>query len=391
MNTPKIFNYPLFALGFRPFFILAGFSALLLMLIWNAVLHGAFSASHYFPGTLWHSHEMLMGYTSAVIAGFLLTAVRNWTGIDTITGDKLAGLSLLWLYGRIVPFYSDNLPGILIALIDFAFLPALAYFLITPILKSKNYRNLFFIAFLLLLAFGNSLIHAEILGFSLTTSKIGLQLILATIIVMILVVAGRVFPFFTERGLPGTLSIRSPQMDALAIGSTVLFFVLLISGISEFWLALIAITAALLNGIRVSGWYVHRIWYVPLLWILYMGYAWIILGFILSAFSAYSVVTPDIALHAFTLGGIGIMTLGMMARVALGHTGRSLKATRVIATAFILLNVCAFIRILLPIPLQNNLSLLIYLATLTWLATFAIFTSYYFPILTSKRPDGNEG
>ena len=138
MNTPKIFNYPLFALGFRPFFVLAGLSALLLMLVWNAVLHGTIGGSHYFPGNLWHAHEMLLGYTSAVIAGFLLTAVRNWTGIDTVTGDKLAGLSLLWLYGRIVPFYSDSLPDALIGLVDFSFLPALAYFLIGPIVNLKT-------------------------------------------------------------------------------------------------------------------------------------------------------------------------------------------------------------------------------------------------------------
>lgn len=391
MKAPKIFNYPLFALGFRPFFVLAGLSALFLMLAWNAILKGTIPSSHYFPGNYWHAHEMLMGYTAAVITGFLLTAVKNWTGFETITGDKLAGLSLLWLYGRIVPFYAGDLPESLIALIDFSFLPILAYYLSKPILQARNFRNLIFIALLLLLAFGNGLVHAQFIGYALNTAETGLQLIIATIIIMILVIAGRVFPFFTERGLSGTLAIRSPQMDILAISFATLVFILQIMGIGGIWLAIVSLLAALFNTIRVSGWYVQRIWYVPLLWILYLGYAWIILGFIFTALAAYSVVANDLAVHAFTFGGIGLLTLGMMARVTLGHTGRALKASNAIALAFVFINIGAFLRVLLPVAFQNSLTLLIYLATLAWLAAFALFIFVYLPILTTPRADGHEG
>ncbi|MDD1626843.1 MAG: NnrS family protein, partial [Methylococcaceae bacterium] len=134
MNTQKIFDTPLFGLGFRVFFALAGLSALILIVLWNAIFKGTFTADNYFATNYWHAHEMLLGYSVAVIAGFLLTAVKNWTGKPTLTGDKLAGLALLWLYGRILPFYAGLLPDALIAAIDFAFLPILAYQISKPII-----------------------------------------------------------------------------------------------------------------------------------------------------------------------------------------------------------------------------------------------------------------
>ncbi|MGZ8159005.1 MAG: NnrS family protein, partial [Methylobacter sp.] len=164
MKSQPIFDYPLFALGFRAFFALAGLAALILIVFWNAIFNGTLTAEHYFPDNYWHAHEMLLGYAVAVIAGFLLTAVKNWTGKQTLTGDPLANLCFLWLYGRILPFYAGLLPDALIALVDFSFLPVLAYQVSKPIIEAKQYRNLFFIGLLLLLAVGNGLIHAQILG-----------------------------------------------------------------------------------------------------------------------------------------------------------------------------------------------------------------------------------
>jgi uncharacterized protein involved in response to NO len=391
MNTQKIFDTPLFGLGFRVFFALAGLSALILILLWNAIFKGTLAVDNYFANNYWHAHEMLLGYSVAVIAGFLLTAVKNWTGKPTLTGDKLAGLALLWLYGRILPFYAGLLPDVLIALIDFAFLPVLAYQISKPVIQSRHFKSLVFIGLLLLLTMGNGLIHGEILGLSQNTAWTGLQLVIATIIIMILIIAGRVFPFFTERGLSGTLIIRNPLLDALSIGSAVVVFALQIGGVSGIFLALAAIFAVIVNSARLSGWYVQRIWYVPLLWILYAGYGWIILGFILTALSAYLLVLPSLASHAFTIGGIGVLTLGMMARVSLGHTGRALKASNAIAIAFILINLAAVLRVLLPIALPNWFNILIYGSTLSWLAAFSLFMFVYVPILTNPRTDGQEG
>jgi len=212
---------------------------------------------------------------------------KNWTGKQTISGDPLAGLCLLWLYGRIVPFYAGLLPDVLIAAIDFAFLPLLAYQCAKPIIAAKTTkpdlhwhltatgtrqrpypcRNPRLIRQLGKHRYGTGFSHALIL--------------------LILVIAGRVFPFFTERALSGTLIIRNPLLDYLAIGSTALMFACQMSGASGQLLAISAIIAAITNIARVSAWYVRRIWYVPLLWILYVGYAWIILGFVLTAAAAY--------------------------------------------------------------------------------------------------------
>ncbi|MGZ5576735.1 MAG: NnrS family protein [Methylobacter sp.] len=391
MKSQPIFDYPLFALGFRAFFALAGLAALVLIVFWNAIYSGTLTSEHYYPNNYWHAHEMLLGYAVAVIAGFLLTAVKNWTGKPTITGDQLASLCLLWLYGRILPFYAGALPDVLIALVDFSFLPILAYQVSKPIIQAKQFGNLFFIGLLLLLALGNGLIHTEMLGLQDNSAAIGIQLVVATIIILILIIAGRVFPFFTERGIPGTLVIRNSLLDSLSIASAVIVFALQLFDISGTLLALAAVIAIVVNIARLAGWYVRRIWYVPLLWVLYAGYGWIILGFILTALSAYSVVLPTLALHAFTLGGIGVLTLGMMARVSLGHTGRALKASNAIAIAFVLINVAALFRVLLPIAMPHWYENLLYLSTLSWLSAFSLFIFVYAPILTSARVDGQEG
>jgi len=391
MKTNDIFDYPLFALGFRAFFALAGLAALVLIVLWNAMFKGELISGNYFTSNYWHAHEMLLGYSVAVIAGFLLTAVKNWTGKPTLTGDQLGGLCLLWLYGRIVPFYAELLPDALIALIDFAFLPVLAYQISKPIIETQQSRNLVFVGLLLLLALGNGLIHAEMLGLAKSTAWPGLQLIVAVIIILILVIAGRVFPFFTERALSGTLIIRKPLLDGLSVASALIVFVLQWLDISGGVLAGTAIVAALVNSARVAGWYVPRIWYVPLLWVLYVGYGWIILGFILTAFSAYALIAAPLALHAFTIGGIGVLTLGMMARVSLGHTGRALRVSNAIVIAFLLLNLAVLFRVLLPIALPHWYSILMYAATLSWLAAFSLFIFVYAPILVSPRVDGQEG
>lgn len=387
MKQEAIFDYPVFDLGFRAFFMLAGLSALMLLLVWNAIYKGELTPLNYFAAVDWHAHEMLVGYSSAVIAGFLLTAVQNWTGQPTTTNSQLGGLCILWLYGRVLPFYAGLLPDILIAAVDFAFLPALAYQLSKPIIRTQNKKSMVFILLLALMAAANGLIHLEILGLQEHSARLGLQLLVAIIITMILIVAGRVFPFFTERGLSGTLAIRSPVLDVSSVASAALVFVLQLSGISGFLLAATAVVAALINVRRVSGWYVQRVWYVPLLWILYIGYGWIILGLGLTALSAYGAVSESLALHAYTVGGIGVLTIGMMARVSLGHTGRALKASNAMAVAFVLINVSAFIRVLLPMAFPDWYGQLIYVSTLCWLAAFSLFMLTYAPILTTPRND----
>ncbi|OHX34352.1 short-chain dehydrogenase [Methylomonas sp. LWB] len=391
MNNKPVFDYPLFAMGFRAFFALAGLSALALIGLWNAMSNGNLHVDHYFPGTLWHAHEMLLGYTSAVIAGFLLTAVANWTSRPTVSPDQLASLSFLWLYGRVLPFYSEWLPDVLIAAVDWSFLPALTYFVARPILQARQYQHGVFVALLLLMALANAWIHGEVLGWSVAGAARGLNLMAGLVVVMILVIAGRVFPFFTERGLSGVICIRSPALDIAAILAGAAVFLLLLIGVSGLFLAAMAFAAAVLSLLRIAGWYNPRIWYVPLLWVLYIGYAWVIVGFVLVALSAFAWVAPALALHAFTVGGIGILTLGMMARVALGHTGRALKASNVIAIAFIAVNLAALFRVLVPALMPTWYGGLVMASAYCWLAAFSLFAFYYAPILTAPRLDGQPG
>lgn len=391
MKKNSIIDIPLFALGFRPFFLLAGFSALILMALWRSIYHGQFGLENYYTPVVWHGHEMLLGYGAAVLAGFLLTAVKNWTENQTLTGDGLAGLCLLWLYGRITPYYSGLLPEPVIALVDLVFLPVVAWYIYMPIIQARLYSLLVFVGFLLLMALGNLMIHAQMLSYTDSSALMGLHWVFGLFMILIIVIAGRLFPFFTDRGLPGTISLRSPLLDTLSIASAVAVVLLDVWASSGWLLALTAVFAAVVNSMRVAHWYVNRVWYVPLLWVLYTGYAWIILGFILLGLSAFQWVLPSLALHAFTIGGIGVLTLAMMARVSLGHTGRKLKASGLIAVAFILINVAVFFRVLLPIAVPDWYMAGVYISTAFWLTAFSIFVVVYSPMLVQPRVDGKSG
>jgi len=387
----QILEYPLFALGFRAFFALAGLFALILIALWSSIYKGVIITDNYYPVVYWHAHEMLLGYSMAVIAGFLLTAVKNWTSIQTLQGNKLFGLCLLWVYGRIVPFYSELIPDELIALVDFSFLPILAYFIAQPIIKSGNLKNLFFIVLLLVMAFGNACIHAEILGFYEGSAELGLDLVVAIIVMIILIIAGRVFPFFTERGLSGVMAIRNPVLDQLAVAASILTFILLIFNVNGLILTIAAFVAVAANVFRVAGWYERRVWYVPLLWVLYLGYGWIIVGFVFVGLASLGIVPASVATHAFTVGGIGVLTLGMMARVSLGHTGRAMKASNTIALAFVLINFAALFRVLIPALMPAWYSHFLVVSVYCWLAAFSLFVYVYTPVLSSLRIDGKEG
>ncbi|MGD0959465.1 MAG: NnrS family protein [Methylomonas sp.] len=391
MTNKPVFDYPLFAMGFRTFFALAGLSALAFIALWNVIASGNPHFNNYFPAPIWHAHEMLLGYASAIIAGFLLTDVKNRTGMPAVSPDQLAALGLLWLYGRIAPFYSKLLPDILIAGLDFVFLPALAYVISKSILKSGELKNLGFVLLLLLMTAANGLIHAQVLGFAGGGASLGINLLVMVMVTTIVFLAGRLIPSFTERGLSGVLCIRNPLFDWAAIIASLFTFGLVLADVTGALLAIAAAIAFISNALRFAGWYDRRIWYVPLLWVLYVGYGWIIIGFGFLFLSAYAWVLPVLALHAFTLGGIGVLTLGMMARVALIHTGRALKVSNIMAIVFLLINLSALSRILFPAFIPAWYSGLTLVSSYSWLAAFSLFIFYFTPILTSPRTDGQTG
>jgi len=384
-------HFTLFALGFRPFFLLAGIFAVILMALWASAFVTNNPLTTYYGMTGWHSHEMIFGYATAVIAGFLLTAVRNWTEMKTPAGMPLAALSALWLAGRIMPFFPDALPHWSVALVDLLFLPALALSLAIPLLRSRQKRNLFFIPLFGVFTLANLLVHLEVMGWADGFARAGVFLGLDLIILLIVIMGGRVIPFFTARALSG-VSLRHWQWVEWSSIASVIAFML-----AELFLPasiLVGVTAGLAagsNGLRLIGWYTKKFWSVPLLWVLHLGYAWIVAGFCLKALAAVGLVPPQLTIHAFTVGGIGVLTLGMMARVSLGHTGRPLRVSKAVAFAFILINLAAAARGITPIFFLNGFPQLIALSSGLWILSFAIFLEFYTPILIRPRGDGRPG
>jgi uncharacterized protein involved in response to NO len=384
-------SYVLFALGFRPFFLLAAIFAVVLMAQWVLTFVGNREFANYYGAIGWHSHEMIFGYAVAVIAGFLLTAVRNWTEIQTAAGSPLVGLTALWLVARLMPFFPDAFPPWLIAAVDIAFLPALAIALSIPLLRSGQMRNLIFLPVLGALALANFLVHLELTGYAESSARAGTFLGLNLIVLLIVIMGGRVIPFFTERALSGVIPKRRPAIEWLSAASALAFLIaelLLPNSMLAGWLAALA---AVSNGIRLIGWYTNRFWSVPLLWVLHLGYAWVVAGFCLKALAAIGLISPQFTVHAFSVGGIGVLTLGMMARVSLGHTGRPLTAATPMALAFVLINLTAVLRGILPIIFPQWLPQLVALSGGLWVAAFAIFLAIYAPILTQPRIDGRPG
>jgi uncharacterized protein involved in response to NO len=378
-----------FALGFRPFFLAAGIYAVLLMALWVLVLRGSLSLGSLSP-LVWHGHEMLFGFTVAVIAGFLLTAAQNWTGIRTPSGLPLAALFLLWLAGR-VGFLVPGLRPCLVATIDLAFLPVLALVLALPILKAKQLHNYPFPVMLLVLTAANALVHGDALGWTPGTAGLGLHLAIYVVVTMIVVMGGRVIPSFTDNKLR-TRARRWKVIEWLVPVSTLGALLAALIAPDSPVTATLAAVAAAVHGIRLAGWYTPKVWSVPLLWILHLGYGWIAVGFALLALSAAGVAATAVsALHAFTAGGIGVLTLGMMARVALGHSGRMLEPAAVMTRAFVAINLAALMRVVLPLVFPGVYAQIMMAAGVAWMAAFGVFVAVYSPMLLRPRVDGKPG
>ena len=380
-----------FSLGFRPFFLLSAVFAVILMALWIPAFIGGRALSIYYGQIGWHSHEMIFGYTVGVIAGFLLTAVRNWTGRPTASGTSLAALLTLWLLGRILPFFSATIPAWSISIVDLAFLPALTVSIGLPLVRHGEKRNLLFLPLMLGLFLANLLVHLDLLGLLAGVARHGTFLGLYLIILLIVIMGGRVIPFFTERALPGAVIKRRPLIEWLAPLSVIAFiFSELLLPTSKVAGALAGL-ACIVNGIRVVSWYSHRYWQVPLLWVLHLGYGWIVVGFLLKAAASLGLIAAQFTIHAFTVGAIGVLTIGMMARVSLGHTARPLSVGYSMAVAFALVNIAAVLRGLLPSIFPLWFSQLVLMSGVLWIAAFLMFVIVYAPILTQPRIDGQPG
>lgn len=363
----------LFALGFRPFYLLAALYAALSVPLWAAQYAGWLPG----PGPLWHAHEMIFGYAFAVIAGFLLTAVRNWTGRPTPAGARLAAIAALWIAARLLAPYSLHAS----TAFDALFAIALAWGIGKPILRSAN-RNWFFIPIVLALGAASM----AFVAFPQVALAAGLDLVLVVIAIM----AGRVIPAFTNSAVPGAGARSVPWVEAGALGSVALLLVLDVFQI-RFLSSLVALAGAALHAVRVAGWAPLKARGRPILWILHLSYAWIAVHLLLRGLAGFGAVPAVLATHALTIGTIGGLTLGMMTRTARGHTARPLQSGRAEVCAYLLVHAAAASRVFLPIVIPAAYGASVILSAALWSGAFALFCVVYIPILSAPRLDGREG
>ncbi len=379
----------LLALGFRPFFLGAGASAFFALAMWLLQLHGWFPGEGYFTGPFWHAHEMLFGYAAAVIAGFLLTAVRNWTGMPVPTGRSLGALAGLWLAARIAPFLP--VPDFLVAALNLAFFPAVAIGLARPLWNGPNPNNRLFVGLLAGMTVASLLVHLQALGLAAGTGPKGERLMLDLVLLTLLVVAGRIMPFFTQGAIAGVKPVTRPLVERLTFGLAIaLLGVDLIQPLGP-TAGAIALALAAVQAVRLMGWHDKRVWSLPLMAVLYAGYIWLIAGYALTGLAGFGAVSSSPALHALTVGAVGVFTLGMMARVTLGHTGRQLRSSVLTNAAFLLLNAAALVRVLLPLVMPQAYPIWLDLSGTLWVLAFGLFLWVHAPMLVSPRADGRPG
>ena len=387
---------PLLRLGFRPFFLFGAGFAVIAIFIWLLILQGKSDLTPIGGGYWWHLHEMIFGFASAIIAGFLLTAVQNWTGIPGIQNNSLLFLVVLWLLARISLLLPNVFGETLPMLLDIAFLPAVAIFLGKPIIKIKQYRNLFFVPLLVLFTIVNiqfflALSSPEVFSIQLSAYA-GVMLITLLMSVMV----GRVGPMFTANGTQTAKVANIPWLDKATNGSlaVITFYLLLhpLYSINHQVLGGLFIIAAIFQSIRITRW---RPWItvkVPLLWSLHLAVVFIAVGLFSIGYSYFSPELSSSHLwHVLTIGGMGGLILAMIARVSLGHTGRPLQPPKTMAIAFLLIFIAAIVRSFLPLIMPEKIMTIYQASAGLWYLSFCIFIFHYAPMLSKGRLDGRPG
>ena len=391
-------NCALFNLGFRPFFLGAGVFGVVSIALWMAVYlsNGLITINH-ISASQWHAHEMLYGYGLAVVAGFLLTAVKNWTGVPTIFGKPLMLLFALWAVARILFLFGTAfLPWAAAA--DMLFGLMLLVSISIPIFKAKLWMQLAVVSKVLLLCIGNLVFYLgyfDVIANGMLYAITGAILLFISLILMI---GRRIIPFFIERGVAipeGKDRVQLTQYRWLDISILFVFLALFLNAIFvqvPHLTPLLAFALFALNGFRLYNWHTAGIWRVPLLWSLYLSAWFINVGFIFYALQPNSGSMSILTLHLFTIGGIGLVTIGMMSRVALGHTGRDIrKPSPWVWVAFASIVASVVFRVFVPMITTQLYTTWVLVAGICWIFSFAIFAIIYIPILLKPRADGAFG
>ena len=379
---PAVFSY-----GFRPFFLGGAVWAALSILLWLPQYFGNLSLPTAFSPLDWHIHEMLYGYVSAIATGFLLTAIPNWTGRLPVNGYPLAGLGALWLAGRVAVAGSAMWGAGLAAVIDVAFLATLAAVALREIVAGKNWRNLRVLIVLGVLIVGNIVFHLEVIGYS--SADYGIRLGIAAAIGLIMLIGGRIVPSFTHNWLvrnnPGRLPRQFGRFDALALGASALALAMWIVLPQLAVSGVVLMIAGVLQAARLARWAGERTFADRLVLVLHVGYAFVPIGFLLlgAAILWPSEWPASAGLHAWMAGAIGLMTLAVMTRASLGHTGQKLAAS--VPTQ--LIYVCALVAALARIAAAfEPLSALLYAAASAWVLAFGGFAAVFGPLLLGYGP-----
>ncbi len=381
-------------LGFRPFFLGAISFALLAMLMWMGIyVFGWNIPLRHFSSMTWHAHEMIFGYSLAVVAGFLLTAIKNWTGRQTLHGYPLLSLFLLWLIARLLPFFGEFMPLAIIAAIDNLFILLLSISVFLPLFNAKHWKSIALASLLPLLLVSNIVFYLGAFGLLSQGMRYGLYAGLYLILTFIFIMGRRVIPFFIEKGVGYSVQLKNFKwIDNTHIILFWLFGIADLLNLNAYIIAGLAGISGLVHGLRLVGWYTRGIWKKPLLWILYLGYTFIVVGFALKVLAIVSGISVYLAVHAFAFGGIGLVTSGMMARVSLGHTGRNILAPpRSLFWIFGLLVCGTLIRVILPLINSSFYLVWIGLSQAFWIIAFGWFLYIYFPMLIYPRTDGHYG
>lgn len=378
-------TFSLWALAFRPFYLLAALFAAIAVPVWAVAYSGAIELP--MAGIWWHAHEMIFGFAIAVIIGFLFTAGRNWTGLDTPTGKPLMVLAAVWLAGRLAMAFGS---GAWVAIVDLAFLPVAAGMLLRVLIKAKSKRNYFVGALPAMLALANLFFHLAALGVIEADPLTAMHLALGLVVLLETIVGGRVIPMFTFNAVRGVKQWRNVKVDWAAAIATGIALLLWALGAGA-WAGAVSLLAAALQAARVGGWNPWATRGQPILWVLHLAYLWIPLGLALIALTQFGVLPRSAGIHALAIGATGGLIIGMITRTALGHTGRMLVAGGIETAAYALVLIAALLRVLtvgfLPVAQLGG----VHAAATLWSVAFLLYLWRYAPFLWRARVDGKEG
>jgi uncharacterized protein involved in response to NO len=378
--------WPLLSAGFRPFFLAAGLWACLSMAVWILMLRGVVELPSVFGPVAWHFHELLFGFVAAAIAGFLLTAIPNWTGRLPLQGWPLGSLVLLWMLGRAAVACSALVGPLLATLADLAFLVVFAAVVGREIVAGRNWRNLPVLVALALLIAANAMIHAGAFD-DPDWEAAGKRLAVSVAVMLISLIGGRIIPSFTTNWLrkrdADSLPAAFGHFDRATLAITILALAAWVIADLNDVSGAVLIVAAAAHAFRLARWRGDATTREPLLWILHLGYAWLPAGLLLLGSAAWMPSLATTALHALTVGAMGTMILAVMTRASLGHTKRALTAGHGTLAVYVLILAAAVARVVAPF-LGTGYAPALDLAGSAWIAAFALFVALYLPLYVRR-------